>query len=226
MNPQRSFVAMLATFGSIAFIGCTPEATAPVSDPAPAAASRLQSETRPNVVAETTPATNTADRVSKPPASAPATHCASDEATVFSCRLDRSSDVVSLCLATSGASAGRAYYASGTVGNPALVIPAADAVNPTIRFERTPLAFAGGTGGYAYSFEQVGQVHILYSVSGDEHFERQGLMLVAGDTSAVVSDTACTPGTVVESEDARVLKAVRSWPNRAQIEKTGLPSAR
>lgn len=152
------------------------------------------------------------------------THCSAGERTIFSCRLANDARVASLCIASSNDAAGVARYASGPMGAPDTLITSAGAASGNARFERTPLVYAGGTGGYAYSVERSGQVHVLYSISGEDHLERQGEMVMAANDLSAISDTPCISGTIIESDDIDVLRQVRDWPARPRLESQGLPS--
>lgn len=141
-----------------------------------------------------------------------AAHCRADEHTVFSCRLTGRGEVVSLCLSRQD---DRARYVAGSARGPELAHSGP--------FQRTSLAYAGGTGGYAYSFERGGQTRALYSISGDEQLARHGQLVIENDPTLPVIDEPCDHGSLVETDDLAVLKRVRSWPPHAQIESHGLP---
>jgi hypothetical protein len=160
------------------------------------------------------------------PASGPDTHCSAQEETIFSCRLEGSDRVVSLCVKSENAESGTGVrYASGPLRKPDVTYPDMAPVSGSPAFERTPLTYAGGTGGYAYSIDQEGQTRILYSISGDDHIERQGEMTTNTDASEALSDHPCRPDRVTESDDMDVLRLVRRWPARPALERHGLPSA-
>lgn len=151
-----------------------------------------------------------------------ATHCHAHEKPVFSCVLDGTDRIVSLCASATISGGLDARYAAGPLGKPDAVYPESGS-GPAV-FERTSLTYAGGTGGVAYSFESAGQVHVLYSVSGDDRMERQGELTTDTSMTTASADRACAPGTVVESDDMELLRALRSWPAQARIAKHGLPS--
>lgn len=137
--------------------------------------------------------------------------CSADEYTVFSCQLAGSTRIVSLCLAKQGE---HARYVAGGAHDPELTHSGP--------FRRTSLAYAGGTGGYAYSFEHDGQTRVLYSVSGEEHLARSG-ELVLEDGAVPVADAPCEPVSLTETDDLAALQHVRSWPAHAHLARHGLP---
>lgn len=141
----------------------------------------------------------------------PMSHCEAHEHTVFSCRLTGSERVVSLCLSIRG---DQAHYVAGSASDRELTH-----AGP---FQRTSLAYAGGTGGYAYSFEHSGQTRVLYSVSGEEQLARSGELVIENGT-VPVTDAVCEPGSLTETDDIAVLRHVRSWPPHARLERHGLP---
>jgi hypothetical protein len=137
--------------------------------------------------------------------------CGADEHTVFSCRLTGATRVVSLCLSKQG---DEARYVAGGAPDP-------DVVHAGL-FQRTSLTYAGGTGGYAYSFEHGGQTRVLYSISGEEQLARSGELVMEDDT-VPVTDAPCDPGSLIETDDLAALRHVRGWPAHAHLERHGLP---
>lgn len=154
------------------------------------------------------------------------THCGDTELPVFSCVVADSDSIVSLCAAAEpavGASAVR--LVAGRLGRPDIDFTHDMTGEVETHFERTRLGFAGNTGGYAYSAGQGDEVHVLYSISGANGLERQGVMVTDRNVERALSDRACAPGSVIESNDPTLLRRVASWPAQSRLEKSGLPPA-
>ena len=152
------------------------------------------------------------------------THCQPGEMPVFSCTVVPSLTVVSLCVSsdqTPGSPSVR--FIAGVVGKPHVEFANDPTGETETRFERTSLTFAGGTGGYAYSAGQGDEVHVLYSISGDNGLERQGAMLTDRNVERALSDRPCIPGSIIESDEPELLKVVSGWPSQVRLEKRGLP---
>lgn len=151
-----------------------------------------------------------------------ATLCAPEEHTVFSCRIADREVLASLCTSPDvGADSGYMYYAYGATGRLELTYPMQKAP-PAPNFARTHLAFAGGTGGYAYSFTIAGTKHILYSISGAAGTEEQGVLTLE-ETGRLQAALRCAPDSLVEN-DAEVLRPLMHFlaPDES-IELHGLP---
>lgn len=154
------------------------------------------------------------------------THCGDTELPVFSCVVADSDAIVSLCAAAEpavGVSAVR--LVAGHLGHPDIDFAHDITGEVETHFERTRLGFAGNTGGYAYSAGQGDEVHILYSISGANGLERQGVMVTDRNVERALSDRACASGSVIESDDPTLLKRVAGWPVQSRLEKSGLPPA-
>lgn len=148
--------------------------------------------------------------------------CPAGEIVLFSCEV-ATGKRASLC-ASRGVSAdkGYLYYAFGKPAHPELVFP--DAKRPPVDFKRTQLAFAGSTGGYAYSFENQGYRYIVYSVSGADSLEEQGVLVTRGDARNAVSSLPCLKGSVREDDDAALLDLTFTWPVDPDLDRHGLPT--
>lgn len=169
-------------------------------------------------------ATTAPSRRAGPQASLP-THCGPTEHVVFSCAAEGADRVTSVCLGSADTTASTlaARYLDGPVRNPGVVLVQDLPPDVPVRFERTPLTFAGGSGGYALSAAQGDAVHIIYSISGEGQLARHGVMRTDINVERVLADAACRPDSVTESEDANVLREVRAWPLQPRLEKGGLP---
>lgn len=150
--------------------------------------------------------------------------CAAEESVVFSCTLSGTKHFASLCASRSvGDQTGYVYFAQGPSGHAGYVFPS-DKSAPAGRFKRSHLGFGGGSGGFAYSFEDAGRKHIVYSISGEQGLEDQGVIVAANDAAKADSALACEKGSVIESEDDALFKYTMSWPKDEAIESKGLPA--
>ncbi|MFZ5658064.1 MAG: hypothetical protein ACOY37_13620 [Pseudomonadota bacterium] len=120
-------------------------------------------------------------------------------------------------------SAGETRYVSGPLGRPDVVHRGRDGEKPT--FQRTSLTYAGGSGGYAYSFHHAGQTRVIYSISGEQELERQGELSTDAEFATAIADQPCTTGTVSETQDLALLRKVRRWPEQSRLAQHGLPAA-
>lgn len=149
------------------------------------------------------------------------TLCAARESVLFSCAVAAGKHV-SLCASQdAGTDRGYVYYAYGSPAKPELVFPAGK--HPPTEFRRTHLMFAGATGGYAYSFENSGYRYIVYSVSGSERLEDQGVLVTRGNPREAISSLPCRSGSVVEDDNVELLDLTLGWPADTDLEQHGLP---
>jgi len=203
---KRIFLPLLLTFAA----GCSADTSIEPSRSGAAAA---------------TPTASVAARPVIPtsaPAAAERSMCAAQEAVLFSCETSKGKRV-SLC-ASRGVSAdqGYLYYSYGSPGNPELVFPGEK--RPPADFKRTQLTFAGSTGGYAYSFENGGYRYVVYSVSGDEGLEDQGVLITKGNARNAISALSCSKGSVIEDDDTALLDLTLTWPADVDLDQHGLPN--
>jgi hypothetical protein len=154
---------------------------------------------------------------------APATLCRSNEVALFSCSIKESAKLASLCVSTDlSAKRGYAYYAFGTHKKVELRYPERPA-SPLKVFQRTHLVYAGPTGAFAYSFLRSDVQYVLYSISGPENFESQGVLAYRVGASAPLANLKCKPGSVVETEDPALTDFILTWPENAELAEHGLP---
>lgn len=149
------------------------------------------------------------------------THCGAGEAVLFSCTIEGSDRVVSLCAADEGTREPVVRYAAGPLRAPDIVFP--DAASGMPGFRRTTLTLAGGSGGYAYSFERADAAHVIYSISGENPLERHGHLLTDTEFAEAEEDHPCSAGSVVQSDDLDLLRQVRTWPEQPELARRGLP---
>jgi hypothetical protein len=152
------------------------------------------------------------------------TMCAKPDDVVFSCPLDKSKKIVSMCVANGATSSkGRFYYAYGHDGAPELVYPASGQPSDGA-FTRTHLGFAGNTGGYAYGFNNKGFKYTVYSISGESNLQRGGVIVQRASDSKVVAKMSCQAGKITETESDPIIDATLTWKSDGSIESKGLPT--
>ena len=134
--------------------------------------------------------------------------CRSGEALVFACRIAASGKPVTLCTATGAPSV--TTYRFGDPASPELTFTDAGK-SPASAFHRTPLTFAGATGGYAYSFRNGDVTYALYSISGNEGLARSGVAVVDA-SGRRTADLECDPASVQETESVALIRRTREWP--------------
>lgn len=145
--------------------------------------------------------------------------CAAHESVLFSCET-AAGKRASLCAShDAAADRGYVYYSYGLPGKPELVFPSGK--RPPTDFTRTHLTFSGSTGGYAYSFKKDLYRYVVYSISGAEGLEDQGILITRSDPRASISTLACRQGSVVE--DDALLDLTLTWPPDPDLELHGLP---
>ena len=149
--------------------------------------------------------------------------CASTEQVFFSCPLVGRNKVVSMCAAGDVAhGAVRFYYAYGRPGASELVYPA-QGQSTTDPFKRAFLSYAGGTGGYAYSFINGQYKYIVYSVSGAGVDDGGVRVRRTGDLRAI-ADMKCRQGKKTEVSSGDIFHITLKWKSDPDIENHGLPS--
>ena len=148
--------------------------------------------------------------------------CDRDEQVVFSCKIER--DVAYLCASkASGNDAPVIRYLQGPVTQPKLIYSSVNAASGK-PLRRSHLGFAGGTGGYAYSFEHEDAKYIVYSISGAEALQRAGVLIAPLSEAQKVDDRPCEQGSLSETEDIALIKSTLSLPSDPDIEREGLPA--
>ena len=148
--------------------------------------------------------------------------CDRHEQVVFSCKIE--GDVAYLCASNaSGNDAPVIRYLQGPVAQPKLIYSSANAVSGK-PLRRSHLGFAGGTGGYAYSFEHEDAKYIVYSISGAEALQRAGVLVAPLSGAQRADDRPCKQGSLSETEDIALIKSTLLLPSDPDIEREGLPA--
>ncbi|WP_133501048.1 hypothetical protein [Cognatilysobacter terrigena] len=143
--------------------------------------------------------------------------CAEGEELLFGCTIASSGKSVTLCSTARTAAATR--YRFGTSSRVELEQVGSTAGTPT--FSRTPLMFAGDTGGYAYSFQHEGTTYALYSVSGRDDIARAGIAVINAEGKKV-ADLKCEPDSLRETESLDMLRATQQWPSDPKVDRASL----
>lgn len=143
-------------------------------------------------------------------------HCRDDEQVVFSCTIQRS--VASICAACAGEGI---RYLRGSVGQPELVF-STERAGSGDALKRSHLTFAGGTGGYAYSFVVGTSKFIVYSISGAEDLEKAGVVMHPLNSPNQGRDLRCERGSLIETDDMRLIKRTLALPEDPDLE-SGVP---
>lgn len=145
--------------------------------------------------------------VGQRPAPSPAKDCRLDESVLFACRIGESSKVAMLCMTRSTMPV--TTYRFGDPMHPELTVTDAEA-HHSKAFHRTPLTFAGATGGYVYSIENGNVTHAVYAISGDAGLARAGVAVVDA-TGHKAADLKCDLDSVQETESLDLIRRTRSW---------------
>jgi hypothetical protein len=115
------------------------------------------------------------------------------------------------------------YYAYGRPSSPELIYPPRGG-KVAGAFAQTHLVYGGATGGTAYSFVNGDYKYILYSISGTGLDDSGVLVQRLGQTDAA-RDMKCQRGTITESDDDTIARAMQQWKSDPDLETHGLPSA-
>ncbi|WP_152624889.1 hypothetical protein [Xanthomonas sp. GPE 39] len=130
--------------------------------------------------------------------------CKKPDQIVFSCPLVNSKKIVSMCAAGSVVPH-RFYYAFGKPQKIEMNY-SLNSSSPSGGLTHSFLGYAGGTGGYAYSFVNGNVKYIIYSVSGKYGFNAGGVLVQeVGDIKALV-EMKCAKGDIKEDLDESLLK--------------------
>lgn len=156
-------------------------------------------------------------------AAIPPTMCLKGDQPVFSCPLAGATKTVSLCAAGDVVKGtGHYYYAYGRdVSHAELTYPASGGQG---EFTRSHLMFAGNTGGFAYAFASSGFKYVLYSISGADNLENQGLVVFKDGEDKPIKSTRCQAGKVSYAEDRSLIRPTLKWKSDPAIEDHGIPA--
>lgn len=224
-NPFRPSIHRAAAMLLVACLpsaGCSP-ASSPAPTPARTDAPQAQAEEAAAIASGTASgAANSPDPATQ--AAGADSLCAEGERVLFSCAIEGSDRLVSICVSAEGAQAvDRFYYAYGAKGAPELVFPDAPALSAGV-FKRTHLMFAGDTGGYAYSFDRAGYTYAVYSISGSEGLEDQGVAVFRNAFDKPRQVLKCDVSTVSTTDDESLIRQTLEWGKDSRIEAGGIPA--
>ncbi|MDQ7995293.1 MAG: hypothetical protein AAGC76_05500 [Luteibacter sp.] len=151
------------------------------------------------------------------------TMCARGDQPVFSCPLAGSKKTVSLCAAAGAPhGGGQFYYAYGSdVSKPELRYPGA---GDEAKFTRTHLMFGGNTGGFAYAFTNRGFKYVIYSISGSNNLEDQGLVVLKDGETKPIRQSRCEAGKVSVAPDRSLIEKTLKWESDPVLEDQGIPT--
>lgn len=147
------------------------------------------------------------------------TLCTQPDQVVFSCPLEKTDKIVSICAAGSAAPH-RFYYAFGRANAPELVYPSKS--DPaTDQLYRTNLVYAAGTAGDAYSFHKHGFEYIAFTLSG-KSFINNGVIVRHVGADRAIMHLKCNDDRTVQSENDEILEETLKL-KAAEDLKDGLP---
>lgn len=221
LRPLTLGVAAAMLVACLPLAGCSP-----VSAPEQADAQQAQTPDVPAVAVEDTAAVAGDPNLPMPEGQAAGAEslCVEGERVLFSCAIEGGDKHVSICVSAEGAQAtDRFRYAYGVKGQPELVFPDDSAPSAGV-FKRTHLMFAGNTGGYAYSFDRAGYTYAVYSISGAEGLEDQGVAVFQGDFNKPRQVLKCDVSTVSTTDDELLVRQTLKWEKDSRIEVGGIPA--
>ena len=146
--------------------------------------------------------------------------CASDEQVAFTCPLNHSHKIVSLCLEPGTTEPPAARYVFGTASDPELVYPASGASSTA--FTQAHLFYAGATGGNAYSFVINNTKYIVYQVSGTG-FDNAGVLVQHVGHVDAFAELKCRPDTAANAETDVGFDRMKTWRPDPDLNDSNLP---
>jgi hypothetical protein len=147
--------------------------------------------------------------------------CSATEQVAFSCPIAKTAKIVSLCLTMNGTGAPGGRYVFGTELHQELVYPSKP--NRTDLFRRAHLAYAGATGGNAFSFTTANTKYILYQISGTG-VDRSGVLVQPVGHLHASADLSCRDGTAAGALTDEGLDSTRLLSEDPDLTDHGLPS--
>jgi hypothetical protein len=146
--------------------------------------------------------------------------CKEQDQVVFSCPLAHSKKIVSICAAR-GAAPHHLYYAFGKPGSIEMSFPE-NAVGAAQNFKRSFLNYAGGTGGYVFSFSVKNFKYMVYKISG-AHSDSGGIAVQKEGSVLATMDSKCERGKIAEVSDHNLLQDTLKLKPDEEIRRYGLP---
>ena len=149
--------------------------------------------------------------------------CASDEQAAFTCPLNHSHKIVSLCLAPGAAKPPAARYVFGTMSHLELVYPSSGMSSTD--FMQAHLSYAGATGGNAYSFVTNSTKYVVYQVSGTG-FDDAGVIVQHVGSIRSFADLKCRPDTAADAVSFDAFTRIKTWKPDPDLNGRNLPDPR
>jgi len=146
---------------------------------------------------------------------------------MFSCQFKQSTQRIAVCASKELQNdSGYIYVAQGTSAKKASRTYLYQQSKSIQLLKAGYLRYAGGTGGYYYSWIERNQKKTIYSVSGDNGFEDQGLLVTSQKSPMKLQkQLRCQPKTVVNDTDVTVDQlGVLGLMRDYNIDQGGLPS--
>lgn len=151
--------------------------------------------------------------------------CTKPDQIVFSCPLEKSEKIVSICAVNTNRE-DHFYYSFGKQGSPELIFPPKNDPDKSISIAH--LGFAGASGGIAYSFISGPYKYIAYHISGSG-FENGGLMVTKNASKSEVINLKCRDGHIIDgimnAPDNSLYKKLSRLPSDQELSKSNLPFA-
>lgn len=125
------------------------------------------------------------------------TLCTRPDQVVFSCPLEKTNKIVSIC-AAGDAAPHRFYYAFGRANTPELVYPTKG--SSAAALNRTGQIYAGGMGSEEYSFHRDGFEYITFTLSG-KGFRDAGILVRQVGADQVTLHLSCDQTRLIETKN-------------------------
>lgn len=151
--------------------------------------------------------------------------CTKPDQIVFSCPLEKSVKIVSICAASANGK-DHFYYSFGKQGSLELVFPPKNDSDKSISIAH--LGFAGAGGGIAYSFISGSYKYIVYHISGTG-LENGGLMVTKDNGKSEVINLKCEDSHMLDgimnASSDTLYNRLSHLPRDQELSKNNLPFA-
>jgi hypothetical protein len=84
--------------------------------------------------------------------------------------------------------------------------------------------FGGNTGGFAYAFTNRGFKYVIYSISGSNNLEDQGLVVLKDGETKPIRQSRCEAGKVSVAPDRSLIEKTLKWESDPVLEDQGIPT--